>query len=149
MIQEFLQQKRGSWNIKILLLIEENQTSQVSELRAFRYMERCKNLGSLKPILSYTPSFSRARTCFSGPEILLGCIFWGGFRCCWLHGSHFLCLWIRQVTFFIHTAQPRVLQMLCLCLWTVAFLYHSFIHSASMLWSLSLLGASLSFRLWR
>ena len=35
-------------NIKRLLLIKENQTSQVNEFSTFLYMGRCKSLGSLK-----------------------------------------------------------------------------------------------------
>ena len=37
--------------IKRLLLIKENQTSQVNELSAFLCMGRCKSLGSLKSFL--------------------------------------------------------------------------------------------------
>ena len=47
-----LQQKPGSWNIKrLLLLIKENQISQVNECSAFLCMGRCKSLGSLKSFL--------------------------------------------------------------------------------------------------
>ena len=35
-------------NIKRVLLIKENQTSQVNEVSTFLYMGRCKSLGSLK-----------------------------------------------------------------------------------------------------
>ena len=48
---EVLQQRTGSLNIKRLLLIKENQTSQVKEFSAFLYMGRCKSLGSLKLFL--------------------------------------------------------------------------------------------------
>ena len=34
--------KPGSWNIKMLLLIKENQASHVKECSAFLYMRRCK-----------------------------------------------------------------------------------------------------------
>ena len=47
-IQEFLQQRPGIRNIKRLLLIKENQTSQVKEFSSSLCMGRCKSLGSLK-----------------------------------------------------------------------------------------------------
>ena len=50
---EILQQRTGSLNIKRLLLIKENQLSQVKEFSTFQYMGRCKSLGSLKSFLSY------------------------------------------------------------------------------------------------
>ena len=43
--------KPGNWNIKRLLLIKENQTSQVNEHSAFLCMGRYKGLGSLKSFL--------------------------------------------------------------------------------------------------
>ena len=54
-MQDFLQQKPGSRNIQSLLLIKENQTSQVNEFSAFLCMGRCKSLGSLKLFLWYAP----------------------------------------------------------------------------------------------
>ena len=60
-----LQQRTGSLNIKRLLLIKENQTSQVKEFSAFLYMGRCKSLGSLKSLLGYAPQLSGAKAlCF-------------------------------------------------------------------------------------
>ena len=44
----FFKKELYSWNIKRLLLIKENQTSQVNDLSAFLCMGRCKSLGSLK-----------------------------------------------------------------------------------------------------
>ena len=46
-----LQQKPGRWNIKRLLLIKENKTSQVNAFSTFLCMGRCKSLGSLKSFL--------------------------------------------------------------------------------------------------
>ena len=46
-----LQQRAGSLNIERLLLIKENQISQVKEFSAFLYKGRGKSLGSLKPFL--------------------------------------------------------------------------------------------------
>ena len=43
--------KTGSRNIKRLLSIKENQTSQDNEFRAFLCMGRCKSLDSLKSFL--------------------------------------------------------------------------------------------------
>ena len=45
-MQEFLQQKPGSQNIKRLLLIKNNQISQVNKFSTFLCMGRCKSLGS-------------------------------------------------------------------------------------------------------
>ena len=43
-----LQQRAGSQNIKSLLVIKENQISQVKEFSALLYMGRCKSLGQIK-----------------------------------------------------------------------------------------------------
>ena len=48
---EVLQQWAGSLNIKRLLLIKENQLSQVKEFSTFLCVGRCKNLGLLKSCL--------------------------------------------------------------------------------------------------
>ena len=40
-----------SLNVKRLLLIKENQISQVKEFSTFLYMGRCRSLGSLKSFL--------------------------------------------------------------------------------------------------
>ena len=48
---EVSQQKADSLNIKRLLLIKENQTSQIKEFSSFLSMGRCKHLGSLKSFL--------------------------------------------------------------------------------------------------
>ena len=55
-----LQQRAGSLNIKILLLIMENQISQLKEFYTFLCMGRCKSLGSLKSFLSYASLLSEA-----------------------------------------------------------------------------------------
>ena len=49
--RSFCNKKPGSCNIKRLLLIKENQTSQVKEFCTFPYTERCKSLCSLKSLL--------------------------------------------------------------------------------------------------
>ena len=54
----FCNKEQGSWNIKRLPLIKENQTSQIKEFRAFLSIGRCKSLGSLKSFLWYTPLLS-------------------------------------------------------------------------------------------
>ena len=53
-----LYRRGGNLNIKRLLLIKENQISQVKEFSAFLCMGSCKSLGSLKPFLSYTSQLS-------------------------------------------------------------------------------------------
>ena len=50
-IREFLRHRPSSWKIRGLLLIKENQTSQVKEFSAFLCMGRCKSLDSLKSFL--------------------------------------------------------------------------------------------------
>ena len=68
---EVLPQRTGSLNITRLLLIEENQISQVKEFSAFLCMGRCKSPGSLKPFLSYVSQLSGfSILCFSHPEFL-------------------------------------------------------------------------------
>ena len=59
-----LQQRAGSLNIKWLLLVKENQISQVEEFRAFLCMGRCESLGELKSFLSYASQLSGAKSCF-------------------------------------------------------------------------------------
>ena len=55
---EVLQQRAGRLNIKRLLLIKENQITQVKAFSSFLCNGRCKGLGSLKSLLSYTPQLS-------------------------------------------------------------------------------------------
>ena len=57
---EVLQQRVGNLNTKRLLLIKENQISQVKEFGTCLYMGRCKSLGSLKSFLSYASQLSGA-----------------------------------------------------------------------------------------
>ena len=125
-IQEFLQQRPGSQNIKRWLLIKENQLSQVKEFSAFLCMERHKSLGSLKAFFWNAPQLSRASiSCFlilsflgctvgggcsswfldgAGPALILGsnrvhllvAVMW------WLDGCKFHCLLLWQAIFFIH-----------------------------------------------
>ena len=48
-------------NLKRLLLIKENKISQIKKFRTFSLcMGRCKNLGALKPFLSYTSQLCEA-----------------------------------------------------------------------------------------
>ena len=55
-----LQERAGTRNIKRLLLIKENQMSQVKEFSTFLCMGRCKSLGSLKSFLLYASQRSGA-----------------------------------------------------------------------------------------
>ena len=52
--------KPSSWNIKRLLLIKENQTSQVNEFSTVLCIRSYKSLGSLKSLLWYVPQLSEA-----------------------------------------------------------------------------------------
>ena len=69
---EVLQQSAGSQNIKRLLLIKENQISQVKKFSAFLCMERCKSLGFLQSFLWYAPQLSGASILFSHSESFQG-----------------------------------------------------------------------------
>ena len=51
----FCNQRTGSQNIKISLLIKENQISQVTKLGVFLCMGRCKSLGSPKSLVWWIP----------------------------------------------------------------------------------------------
>ena len=66
---EVLQQWAGSLNIKRLLLIKENQISQVKEISIFLCMGRRKSLCPLKLLLSYAHHLSGASILFSYPEL--------------------------------------------------------------------------------
>jgi len=54
----------GSLIIKRLLVIKENQISQVKEFSTFLCMGRCKTLVSLKSFLSYASQLSGASILF-------------------------------------------------------------------------------------
>ena len=60
---EALQQRASTLDIKILLLIKENQISQVKEFSAFVCMVRCKSLDSLKSFFSYDLSYLGPVSC--------------------------------------------------------------------------------------
>ena len=73
-----LQQGEGSLNIKRLLLIMENQISQVKEFSALLCMGRLKSLGLLKLFLSYASQLSGTRCSPGGLAdgcqiVFLGC----------------------------------------------------------------------------
>ena len=61
---EISPQRASSLNIKKLLLIMENQISQVKELGMFLCMGGCKSLGTLKSFLSYSCLLSWIATVF-------------------------------------------------------------------------------------
>ena len=60
----FCHKRPGSQNIERLLLVKENQASQVGECSAFLCLGRCKSLGSLKPFLCCAPQLSGASILF-------------------------------------------------------------------------------------
>ena len=122
------QQRPGSGNIKILLLVKENQTSQVKEFSIFLCMGRCTSLGSLKSFLWYTPKLSEASIlCFlilsllrvhprgwlqwldGGHPVSIPSSLrahhrgWGVAVMWWLDGGNILCLLIWQQHFLWHT----------------------------------------------
>ena len=57
---EVLQQRAGSLKMKRLLLIKENQITQVKAVSSFLCNGRCKGLGSLKSLLPYAAQLSMA-----------------------------------------------------------------------------------------
>ena len=59
-----LRQRLGCENSKRLLLIKENQISQVNEFSAFQWRGRCKNFGSLKSVPFFAPKLSKANILF-------------------------------------------------------------------------------------
>ena len=65
------QGRAGSQNIKRLLLIKENQKSQVKKFSTFLCIGRCKSLGSLKSFLWYAPQLSQ-HPVFSHPKFPQG-----------------------------------------------------------------------------
>ena len=89
--QEFLQQRPSSQNIKRLLLIKENQISQVNGFSPFLWLGRCKSLGSLKSFHWYAPWPCRGSVPLCVILSPLGVHRWGWLRglrvrrqaCCW------------------------------------------------------------------
>lgn len=74
-IQEFLQQRPDSQNIKRWLFIKGNRGSQVKEFRAFLCTGRWESLDSLKSLLWWTSQPSGVRvTCFLSPGLLGGTV---------------------------------------------------------------------------
>ena len=71
-IQKFCNKRQIVWTSRVLL-IKENQISQVKELSAFLCMGRCMGLGSLKSFPSYAPHLTRASVLwFLHPELPWG-----------------------------------------------------------------------------
>ena len=66
---KFCNKGQVSLNIKRLLLIKENQISQVKEISIFLCMGRRKSLCPLKLLLSYAHHLSGASILFSYPEL--------------------------------------------------------------------------------
>ena len=62
---EVLQQRVGNLNTKTLLLIKENQISQVKEFGTRLCMGRCKSLGSLKLFLDIHLNYTGPGSYFS------------------------------------------------------------------------------------
>ena len=63
-LHKVLQRRAGSLNVGILLLVKENQTSQVKEFSAFLCLGRGKSLGSLKPFPLMPLSHLGPASCF-------------------------------------------------------------------------------------
>ena len=104
---EVWQQSAGSLNIKRLLLIKENQISQVKGFSAFLCMGRCKSLGSLKSFSepSRAPQLSGAYVlCFPlGSPAMVAAI---------TEDCDILCLLTFQEIFHFsrHSKQPRLFK---------------------------------------
>ena len=125
MYRNFCNKRSGSWNIKRLLLIKENQISQVKELSTFLYMRKCKSLGSLKSFLWHALQASRASilcflilSLFTPSRVGECCRWWIFFvfilSFLWLH------TWVQLVVMWrLHGC-----TVLCLLIWQPAFLVH-------------------------
>ena len=100
-----------TWYSKRLLLIKENQTSQVNEFSAFLCTGRCKILGSLKSFLWYAPQLSKASISLFPSQVPLGLSVggWGWAGAAvndwWLDGHNIFCLLIWQTAFLFHRPQ--------------------------------------------
>ena len=127
---EALHQRAGNLNIKRLLLVKENQISQVMEFSTFLSMERCKSLGLWKllfhvhiPIWGQHPMLLTSWAPL-GLTIGSGCrlvairaqvffsflcalrVHWlilEGYNCCWLWHPYLL---IRQAIFHFSNPTP-------------------------------------------
>ena len=60
----------GIQNIKILLLLKKNQTSQVTQCNAFLCIRKCKMLGSLNPFFNVYLSYLGSISCVSLQSLL-------------------------------------------------------------------------------
>ena len=60
----------GIQNIKILLLLEKNQTSQVTQCNTFLCKRKCKMLGSLNPFFNVYLSYLGSISCVSLQSLL-------------------------------------------------------------------------------
>ena len=78
--RSFLQQRLGNRGIKRLLLMKENQVSQVNEFSAFLCMGRCWSLGSLKYSFDVHLSYLGPVSCAFSSHMSSGCTTGGSFR---------------------------------------------------------------------
>ena len=78
--RSFLQQRLGNRDIKRLLLMKENQVSQVNEFSAFLCMGRCWSLGSLKYSFDVHLSYLGPVSCAFSSRMSSGCTTGGSFR---------------------------------------------------------------------
>ena len=118
-----MQQRQGSWNLKRLLLIKENQTSQVNEFSTFLFGKmQASRLTEIIPL--FAPQLSGASILhFLTLRILMvrGSLIWGArlWASCfhpefpqgslwaaviwYLDGCNTFCLLMWQATYFIDT----------------------------------------------
>ena len=140
-IRVFVQQRPGSWDLISLLVIKENQTSQVREFSAFLSIGSFKSPGWLVLFLGPAPQLSRASVLYflilsffrvysqgdgcSDWLLLVGIQFpaWvssgltvGVALMQWFDGCNVLCLLIRQAMLFIHRVKELFSgDCVCVC----------------------------------
>ena len=150
----FVQQRPGSWDLKSLLVIKENQTSQVREFSAFLSIGSFKSPGWLMLFLGSAPQLSRANVLYF---VILsffrvyswgdGCSDWlllagiqfpawvssgltvGVDLMQWLDGCNVLCLLIQQAMLFIHGVKKLFSgECVCVCVCAHTCVLNCFSH---------------------
>ena len=150
----FVQQRPGSWDLKSLLVIKENQTSQVREFSAFLSIGSFKSPGWLMLFLGSAPQLSRANVLYflilsffrvyswgdgcSDWLLLAGIQFpaWvssgltvGVDLMQWLDGCNVLCLLIQQAMLFIHGVKKLFSgECVCVCVCAHTCVLNCFSH---------------------
>lgn len=116
--------------MKRLLLIKENQITQVKEYSTFPCIRRCKSLGSLKLFLGYAPPLPGARILGFLSPVSSGCTFplrvgSGVVAVWWFNGRHYVPILSSLRAHHRASVVADGCHSLCLLTWQVAFLVYS------------------------